>query len=116
MDAYSNRQMTTQEALKQLLELAENEAKRNEEQKKEGISSVAWFIRDVLAAEGIVDMEAVKDLEEIISEYPEFAKSEKLTRYLRNDLYDRIEDLGLSLDDEKRITDQIIETLVRTIL
>jgi type I restriction enzyme R subunit len=114
MDAYSNRQMTTQEALKQLLELAENEAKRNEEQKKEGISSVAWFIRDVLAAEGIVDMEAVKDLEEIIGEYPEFAKSEKLTRNLRNDLYDRIEDLGLSLDDEKRITDQIIETLVRT--
>ncbi len=116
MDAYSSRQLTTQEALKQLLELAENEAKRNKEQEKEGISSVAWFIRDVLSNEKIVDMQAVEDLESIISEYPEFAKSEKLTRDLRNDLYDRLETLGLSLTNQKKITDQIIETLVRTSL
>lgn len=116
MDAYSSRQMTTQEALKQLIELAENEAKRNKEQEKEGISSVAWFIRDVLAAEKIVDIQAVKDLEKIIGEYPEFAKSEKLTRDLRNDLYDKLDSLGLSLADQKKITAQIIETLVRTSL
>lgn len=116
MDAYSSRQMTTQEALKQLLELADGESKRNEEQQKEGISSVAWFIRDVLSKEKIVDMQAVKDLEAIINEYPEFARSEKLTRDLRNDLYNRLESLGLSLAEQKKITDQIIETLVRTSL
>jgi type I restriction enzyme R subunit len=116
MDAYSSRQLTTQEALKQLLGLADGEVKRNEEQQKEGISSVAWFIRDVLANEKIVDLQAVKDLENIISEYPEFAKSEKLTRDLRNDLYNRLESLGLSLAEQKKITDQIIETLVRTSL
>jgi type I restriction enzyme R subunit len=116
MDAYSSRQMTTQEALKQLLGLADNEAKRNEEQQKEGISSVAWFIRDVLSQEKIVDIQAVKDLEAIINEYPEFAKSEKLTRDLRNDLYNRLESLGLSLVEQKKVTDQIIETLVRTSL
>ena len=116
MDAYSSRQMTTQEALKQLLELADGESKRNEEQQKEGISSVAWFIRDVLSKEKIVDTQAVKDLEAIINEYPEFAKSEKLTRDLRNDLYNRLESLGLSLTEQKKITDQIIETLVRTSL
>ncbi|MDE2218316.1 MAG: type I restriction endonuclease subunit R, partial [Patescibacteria group bacterium] len=116
MDAYSSRQMTTQEALKQLLELADGESKRNEEQRKEGISSVAWFIRDVLSKEKIVDMQAVKDLETIINEYPEFAKSEKLTRDLRNDLYNRLESLGLSLAEQKKVTDQIIETLVRTSL
>jgi len=116
MDAYSNRQLTTQEALKQLIELAENEAKRNKEQEKEGISSIAWFIRDVLAAEEIVDMQAVRDLEAIIGEYPEFAKSEKLTRDLRNDLYDKLDSLGLSLADQKKITAQIIETLARTSL
>lgn len=116
MDAYSSRQMTTREALKQLLELADGESKRNEEQQKEGISSVAWFIRDVLSKEKIVDTQAVKDLEAIIKEYPEFAKSEKLTRDLRNDLYNRLESLGLSLTEQKKITDQIIETLVRTSL
>ena len=114
MDAYSNRQMTTQDALKQLLKLAEGEAKRDEEQQREGISSVAWFIRDVLASEKIIDMQAVKDLEAIINEYPEFAKSEKLTRDLRNDLYNRLESLGLSLTDQKKITDHIIETISRT--
>jgi type I restriction enzyme R subunit len=116
MDAYTSRQMTTQEALKQLLGLVDNEVERNEEQKKEGISSVAWFIRDVLADEKIVDMQAVNDLEKIISEFPEFAKSEKLTRDLRNGIYDRLESLGLSLDDQKKITDQIIITLARTSL
>ena len=75
MDAYSRRQMTTQEALKQLLVLAEGEAKRSDEQAKEGISSVAWFIRDVLTDSKIADMAVVKELEAIINEYPEFAKS-----------------------------------------
>lgn len=114
MDAYSSRQITTQEALKHLLELADSEVKRSAEQQKENISSVAWFIRDVLASEKIVDIQAVKDLEAIIKEYPEFAKSEKLTRDMRNDLYNRLESLGLTLSDQKTVTDQIIDTLSRT--
>ncbi len=114
MDAYSSRQMSTQEALKQLLVLAEGEAKRSDEQTKEGISSVAWFIRDVLTDSKIVDMAVVKELETLINEYPEFAKSEKLTRDLRNDLYNRLNDLSLSDVEQKKITDRILETLVRT--
>lgn len=113
-DAYFNRQMTTQEALKQLLELADGEAKRSEKQKEEGISSVAWFIRDVLTSEKIIDTQATNDLEQIVNKYPEFSKSEKLTRDLRNDIYNRLESLGLLLTEQKKITDQIIETLVRT--
>jgi type I restriction enzyme R subunit len=113
MEAYSSRQTTTQDALKQLLELAESEANRAKEQEKENISSVAWFIREVLSQEKIIDMQAVRDLETIVSEYPEFAKSEKLTRDLRNSLYDRLESLGLSLADQKEITDKLIETLMR---
>ena len=116
LDAYSSRQMTTQEALKQLLALADDEAKRNEEQEREGISSVAWFIRDVLAESKIVDMGVVKEIETIIGEYPEFAKSERLTRDLRNDLYNRLEPLGLTPTEQKKITDQLLETLVRTSL
>lgn len=114
MDAYSGRQMSTQEALKQLLVLAEGEAKRSDEQTKEGISSVAWFIRDVLTDSKIVDMTAVKELEAIINEYPEFAKSEKLTRDLRNDIYNRLEPLELTPVEQKKIADKILETLVRT--
>lgn len=114
LDAYSSRQMTTQEALKQLLALAEGEAERSAEQEKEGISSVAWFIRDVLAESEIVDMDVVKEIETIIGEYPEFAKSERLTRDLRNDLYNRLEPLGLTPTEQKKITDQLLETLVRT--
>lgn len=114
MDAYSSRQISTQEALKQLLILADGEAERSEKQRKEGISSIAWFIRDVLAVENIIDMQAVKDLELIIGDYPEFSKSEKLTRDMRNDLYNRLEPLGLTPAEQKKITDSIIETLVRT--
>jgi len=111
MDAYSNRQITTIEALRQLLELAEGEAVRDKEQEREGITSTAWFIRDVLADKKIVDLQAVKDLETIISQYPEFTRSEKLTRDLKNNLYDRLEPLGLSLEEQKKIADKIIETL-----
>ncbi len=116
MDAYSSRQMTTQEALKQLLALGEGEAKRSMEQAKEGISSVAWFIRDVLTDSEIDDVAMVKELESIINEYPEFAKSEKLTRDLRNDLYNTLNDLNLSDTQQKKITDSILETLVRSSL
>lgn len=114
MDDYTGRQITTQEALRKLVDLAEQEAARMATQEQEGISSVAWFIRDVLTAENIVDMGAVKDLESIVTKYPEFAISEKLTRDLRNDLYDRLESLGLSLSEQKAITDRIIETIAKT--
>lgn len=114
MDAYSSRQITTQEALKQLLLLADNEVKRGDEQVKEGISSVAWFIRDVLAESKVIDMAAVKELEAIIVQYPEFAKSEKLTRDLRNDIYNQLESLELAPLEQKKIADKILETLVRT--
>ncbi|MFA6459322.1 MAG: HsdR family type I site-specific deoxyribonuclease [Candidatus Paceibacterota bacterium] len=114
MDAYSSRQMTTQEALKKLLALADEESKRNEEQTKEGISEIAWFIRVVLASQKIVNIETVFDLEAIIKLYPEFAKSEKLTRDLRNDLYNRLSELDLTDIEQKKITDSILETLVKT--
>jgi len=113
-EAFDSRQLSTQEALQQLLELAEQEVERTEEQKKEGISCVTWFIRDVLASEKIVDLEAVKDLESIIAEYPEFEMSEKLTRDMRNDIYDRLDTLGLSLSDQKKITEKIIDTIKQT--
>lgn len=116
LDAYSSRQMTTQEALKQLLALAEGEAERSAEQEKEGISSVAWFIRDLLAESKIIDMQVVKELETIIGQYPEFTKSEKLTRDLRNHIYRGLGALDLTPTEEKRITDQLLETLVRTSL
>jgi type I restriction enzyme R subunit len=111
MKRYETRQITTQEALKHLLELSEKEAKRQEQQVKEGISSVAWFLRDILAHENIIDVQAVYDIEAIIATYPEFAKSDKLIRDLKNDIYDRLDQLGLSLEDQKRIADKIIETL-----
>lgn len=113
LDLYSSRQTTTQEALKQLLALADGESKRGGEQAKAGISSVGWFIRDVLSDSKIVDMAVVNDLESIIGEYPEFAKSEKLTRELRNSIYDRLEPLGLSPVEQKIIADSILETLAR---
>ena len=114
MDAFSSRQLSTQEALKALLELADQETKRMKQQEQEGISSVAWFIRDVLTTENIVDQNAVKDIESIIGQYPEFAVSEKLTRDMRNDIYDRLDSLGITLADQKKITDKIIETLAQT--
>jgi len=113
MEAYSSRQLTTQEALKKLLELAEGETIRNEQQKKEGISSVAWFIREVLSSEKIIDMNAVRDLEKVIEQYPDFVKSEKLTRDLRNSIYGRLMPLKLKPEQERQIIDQIIDTLVR---
>lgn len=113
MDAYSDRQITTQEALQQLLELAEIEAKRENEQKEEGISSVAWFIRDCLEKAEVIDANLVGDLEKIISKYPQFATSEKLIRSLKNEIYDRLDSLGLSIKEQKEIIDKIITTLTQ---
>jgi len=113
-EKYDNRQLTTQQTLEKLIELFEKEAKRDEEQKRNGISNIAWFIRDVLTKESVVDIQAVKEIEEIIQKYPEFSESDKLTRDLRNDLYDRLELLGLTLTDQKRITNTLIDTLAKT--
>jgi hypothetical protein len=96
-----------------LLDLHDGEDKRSKEQEKEGLSSVAWFIRDVLTQEKIADKKMVADLEEIIRQFPEFAKSEKLTRDLRNNLYDRLEAISLTPTESKNIIDKIIETLVK---
>jgi len=114
MNDYASRQTTTQEALRLLLKLAEDETSREKEQEKEGLSSVAWFIRDLLTKEKIADSGLVKNLEKIIAEYPGFSGSEKLTRELRNSLYDRLEKLKLSPLENKKIVDKIIETLART--
>lgn len=114
MDAYADRQVTTQEALKQLILLSEEEVKREEKQKEEGVSSVAWFIREILANSGVMNKDLALQVEEVIKQYPDFAKSEKLTRDLRNDIYDKLEEMGVSLADQTKIIEQIIPTLSRT--
>jgi len=144
VDNYLNRQITTQDALRKLLDLAEEEAKRNEAQEKENISSVAWLIRDVLSQElqnkssylnnqntnvhvkkipylrgniktkNVDHMRLTKNLESIINRYTAFAKSEKLSRELRNNIYEQLQLLDLPLFVQKKITDKIIETLMKT--
>lgn len=114
LESFSSRQITTQEALKQLIALADEEVKREKKQTKEGISAVAWFIRDVLVANGVLDSQTVMDLEAVVNDYPEFVHSEKLTRELRNDIYNRLEPFGLNPVEQKKITDTILETLVRS--
>ena len=116
MDAYSNRQLTTQEALKHLLSLAEAEAARSKLQQEAGLSSIAWFIQNLLTECKISDKQLVTDLEVIVDSYPEFAKSEKMTRDLKNDLYTRLEQLGIVPLEQKKIADSIIETMVLTTL
>ncbi|MFA5157739.1 MAG: HsdR family type I site-specific deoxyribonuclease [Patescibacteria group bacterium] len=112
-DLFDSKQLTTQDALQQLLELSEQEVAREEEQEKQGISSIAWFIRDVLTDAGVADIEAVKEIEEIVKNNPEFAKSEKLTRDLRNDIYDKLDDLNIPIGQQSKIVDNIILTLVQ---
>jgi len=59
--------------LRQLLELQKVKLNGRKNRKRKHFKR-AWFIRDVLAQEKIIDMSAVKDLEKIVNEYPEFAK------------------------------------------
>lgn len=113
-EAFDSRQLTTQEALKQLLLLAEEEAQRQEKQQQEGISSIAWFIRDLLAKNRITEQQLVYDLEDIVKRYPEFSKSEKLTRELRNNMYNRLDSLNISPTEQKKLIDTIIDTLNQT--
>lgn len=111
-EAYAQRQITTIETLQKLIELVEEAARQREEQEKSGISNIAWFIRDILGTTKIGDLQtAVQSLENTIKAYPEFAKSAKLTRNLRNELYEKLEALGLSLTEQQKIVDKIITTL-----
>lgn len=114
LEAYSLRQITTQDTLKKLLDLVTDETDRKKKQGEEGLSDIGWFLKTVLVDEGVVEEKAISDMEAIINEYPDFARSEKLTRDLRNGMYDKLEALGLSVEDSKRVIDQIIETLVKT--
>jgi len=110
MDAYSTDRWVHR-SFKTIMALVDVKLKEMNN-KKRRISSIAclfamsWKWKDYWYASG-------EDLESIVSEYPEFAKSEKLTRDLRNDLYNGLNRL-IWPSRAKKITDSYIETLVRT--
>jgi len=111
LDSYNARQVTTQKALALLIELVEKEAQRCQEQERLGISSISWFIHDILTKEKITDLALVADMENAIIDYSEFSKSEQLTRDLKNKLYDILEQHKVAYDIQKRIIENILETL-----
>lgn len=113
-ERFEDRQITTKEALETLLDLWDLETKRRETQKRDGISDVAWFIRDILERNSIPDPDLVGTIESIIVSNPEFASSDKIYREVRIKVYaslmDHFED---DLDSVKRIAEIILNTLYR---
>jgi type I restriction enzyme R subunit len=94
VEAFKQRQFSTQEALKQLEELIKeiNEAER--EQAERGISGEAFAAMWVLKQEGmsITDAEKVAgEMVGILKEYPHFHTSDKQARQIRRILYDLLE-------------------------
>jgi type I restriction enzyme, R subunit len=93
-EAFKQRQLSTQEALKQLEELIKeiNEAER--EQAERGISGEAFAALWILKQEGIAMAEAEKvagEMVGILKEYPHWHTSDKQARQIRRRLYSLLE-------------------------
>jgi len=83
-ESFEDRQTSTQEALDDLLKEIEKDEARKQEQAKKGFDGLTFFVYRTLLDAGLQDAEVVsKKVKEAFLEHPNWSKSEKELRELR---------------------------------
>jgi type I restriction enzyme R subunit len=114
IEKFKERQLTTQEALKQLEELIDELSQAENEQQKSGLDGSAFAVLWLVEKEGILRDKAelaAKEMTAAFSKYPFWQKSEDQARHIRTSLYQALEPTGAA--DIPGIVDKIMTVLMR---
>jgi len=98
VEAFKQRQTSTQEALRQLEELIREINEAEMEQAERGISGEPFAIFWLLKQEGVSVCEAesvAAEMARTLHDYPHWRTSARQERRVRRELYSRLQDLGL---------------------
>lgn len=114
VEAFKQRQISTQEALKQLESLIReiNEAER--EQAERGISGEPFAIMWLLKQQGVPSIDAEKtatEMAKIFEEYPHWQTSDKQNRQIRLKLYQLLDKMGAK--DIPQVVEKIMSVIRR---
>lgn len=112
-ESFERKQVGTKEALHSLLEVWEEETDRKQKQREQGLTDTGWYINETLKAVGIDNVELVRALEETVVNHKEFRVSEKISRELRQNLYQVLLSADLDVDRSRDLVDNITSTLRR---
>lgn len=111
-ELYEERQITTQETLKQLMDLAEKEITSQDDRAKEGLNEKEYFVFKTLSDYGVKDAkEFAQRIAASFEQYPNFADRESQMRDLRLELYAALKESNLSEDQELKIIDFLFNVL-----
>ncbi len=114
-EQYENRQLTTSEALQELL----NEINKNEERKKEQeelkLDSLTFYLHKELESAGVKNsIETGKEIKNILEEYADWCSSEKAMRETRQkitiEIFNSIDDL----DKVTNLVERILSVLTKS--
>jgi type I restriction enzyme R subunit len=85
-ESYEERQLTTQEALSDLLYDIEKDEQRKREQAEKGLDALTFFVCRILADAGVNDAEGVSGrIKVAFGSYPNWRSNESELRELRNE-------------------------------
>jgi type I restriction enzyme R subunit len=113
-EAFKQRQLSTQEALKQLEDLVREINEATREQAERGISGEPFAIFWLLKQQGapVAEAEAVAaDMAEVWGQYPHWRASDQQARKVRQALYSRLEKAGVK--DVPAVADRIMKIVRR---
>jgi type I restriction enzyme R subunit len=114
IEKFKERQLTTQEALKQLEELIAELSQAENEQQKSGLDGSAFAVLWLVEKEGILRDKAelaAKEMTAAFTKYPFWQKSEDQARHIRTSLYQALEPTDAA--DIPGIVDKIMTVLMR---
>ncbi len=112
LELYEERQITTQETLDQLLNLAEKEVESADDRKKEGLNEREYFVFKTLADYGVKDAkDFAKRIAGLFEQYPNFADRESQQRNLRLELYAALKDAALGEEKEMKVIEFLFNVL-----
>ena len=114
IDAFKARQVTTQEALKQIEQLIEEIRKAEEEQQGTGLGSEAFAVLWLVEKEGVERVKsetAARQMTAAFQKYPHWHKSDEQYRRVRASLYEALTPTGI--EEIPVLVDKIMTMLTR---
>ncbi len=112
-EQFENRQLSTKEALRELIEAIEKNENRKKQQKEKGLNAIEFFVFRTLEDEGILNPdEVLKDLRNAFKTYINWRHSEADLRELRKEVTFTILQ---KIEDVERVT-AIVDRLFRLLL
>jgi type I restriction enzyme R subunit len=111
-ESFEDRQKTTEQTLSELFAEIENNEKRKKEQSKKGFDAQTYFVFETVRNGGVCEPEKVtREIGEAFTKHPNWRKSEKQMRELRQDMTFA---MLAGAEDMDRVT-QTVEKLIDTL-